>query len=459
MFKILDQPLIFHVIEFLAKHEVHEIHLVLSHLPYQIENFCEEGKRWGVKIEHHLAQEPEHPYRAIKILSELWDGSPVLIGKGDTLPDFDLDALKEEYENQKVPCLLSFSDETWSGWAIGAPELFRESTGKTAEEDFLKTLKRAPHQIRLTKHFLEIRNLQTLFLTNLSILKDDKYHHLVPFTSKSVEKGLWVSRGVKIHRTAKIFPPAFIGEYSQIQENAKVGPNVVLEKNCVVENQTNVENSLILQQSYLGEGLNVNECIIDRHYLYNFKHKSRVIMNDDMIISELSSPPCPKKMVVNFFERAIALALLLLFSPLFLCLLPFRWFKNREVVHIPTGIDKNLWKTYQIYTLPSKKGSNDDGFIASLPMLYNVLKGDLHFVGTEPRTFREVYLMPPEWRSIYLKSKTGLLSIVAVDLGENPTSYQKFSAEAYYTSNMSLFLDISLFFRWIKKKLSRLLPS
>jgi undecaprenyl phosphate N,N'-diacetylbacillosamine 1-phosphate transferase len=87
-----------------------------------------------------------------------------------------------------------------------------------------------------------------------------------------------------------------------------------------------------------------------------------------------------------------------------------------------------------------------------LPQLFNVLKGDMSFIGPRP--------LLPHYLSLYTKEqmrrhevKPGITGWAQVN-GRNAISWtQKFRLDIYYVNNISIFLDLKILFMTIKKVL------
>lgn len=89
MMPILGKPLLQHIIEQCAKHEIRNLFLLVSHKKEAIQNYFETGKKFGVKIEYKAEGVPRGTAGAlIDALPDLDDEFLVLYG--DTFFDIDL---------------------------------------------------------------------------------------------------------------------------------------------------------------------------------------------------------------------------------------------------------------------------------------------------------------------------------------------------------------------------------
>lgn len=83
-----------------------------------------------------------------------------------------------------------------------------------------------------------------------------------------------------------------------------------------------------------------------------------------------------------------------------------------------------------------------------LPQMLNILKGDLSIIGPRPIIEEEIEKYGPN-KAKFLSVKPGLTGYWQAN-GRSNTSYEdRIKMELYYVDNMSLWLDIKLFFKTI----------
>ena len=102
----------------------------------------------------------------------------------------------------------------------------------------------------------------------------------------------------------------------------------------------------------------------------------------------------------------------------------------------------------QRLTKPGKFVRNTS--IDELPQLYNILKGDMAFIGPRP--------LPPAYLPLYSEEqhhrhdvKPGISGWAQVN-GRNSISWtEKFRYDVYYVNHLTLWMDVKIFFLTIKK--------
>jgi len=89
LIKIGGQPVLEHLINVLKKGGVEEIYLAVSYLGEKIEEYFQDGQKWGVKIYYSYDREPLGGAGAIKLLEKRLDVSFVVLN-GDFLTNLNL---------------------------------------------------------------------------------------------------------------------------------------------------------------------------------------------------------------------------------------------------------------------------------------------------------------------------------------------------------------------------------
>lgn len=439
LLQVTDKPLIFHVIEAVIKEGVKEIDCILHHYPEQIEQRLGNGERWGIKIRYHLIKEHDHPFLMVKTITKQWDTSPFLIAQGDLLP-LDINI-------QQDGVTLFQHQGKWTGWGIICKNELDQTTAETKIEDLPQLI--GDFHTKEVKAILSGQTLTDLVEANRLEISKERPDLLFPTTSHQIEPGIWISRGVVIEPGAMILPPVFIGDHSHIRSGATVGPQAIVERHSLIDNKSRIENSLICRNSYVGENLEIQQCIVDRNSLINLEHGTSLNIQEQFILSD-TSPPSFTKYFFNWLERGLALAFFILLSPIYLFLLITSDQKKQEVLSLPTSDASYEWKTFTLASFIHKH------FFQRLPYLIEIMKGNLHFMGVSPRTADEVEKMAKDWKLLYLQSKNGLITLSQVDHGKNATADEQYASEAYYAVHMGFFFDCKLFFRWLLKKLFNL---
>lgn len=451
LFNIADKPIIFHILEFLVRHGIRQFDLVLNHLPELIEEKLEDGKRWGINITYHLTKTLHEPFKVLTPTVKGWTDEPVILGYADYLPKLTCHFFSQI---NHVPCLLcNLPDKSWSGWGLFSVQTLAAIPPNTIDSEFPKQFNLNSPSLKVMP-YLSAKTLKDLKKSNqIFIRKRHTFNHF-PSTARMVEPGIWISRAVSLHPDVKIVAPAFIGEDCQIKSAVEIGPYTIIENNCVIDNSSIIKNSLICQKSYVGEGLEIYDSIVDRNLLINLSHDTKITLHDDFILCELSPPPHLKSCSYRLIEKLLALFLLCLISPFYLFIRLFTPLKREKMLHLPASTEREEWKTFDLLTfnLDRLDPSSWKKHVRRLPALFNILQGHIHFVGNPPRTIKEVETLPHDWQKLYLKSKVGLITQNDVYGGSGSSEDEQYASESFYAIQMSLWYDLKLAMRALIKK-------
>lgn len=180
----------------------------------------------------------------------------------------------------------------------------------------------------------------------------------------------------------------------------------------------------------------------------------------------------------HFFKRILdfiaALLLIILFSPIMLWA---AWRIRRELgspvlfTQARPGLNAKIFKIYKFRTMSDERDENGNllpdelrlkGFgaklrassIDELPQLFNVLKGDMSFIGPRPLLVEYLPLYSPRQASRH-SVRPGITGLAQVN-GRNDISWAaKLEYDALYAENLSLLLDIKIALLTIKKVLKK----
>ena len=183
-------------------------------------------------------------------------------------------------------------------------------------------------------------------------------------------------------------------------------------------------------------------------------------------------------MYKHFFKRILdfiaALLLLILFSPIMLWA---AWRIRRELgspvlfTQARPGLNAKIFKIYKFRTMSDERDENGNllpdelrlkGFgtklrassIDELPQLFNVLKGDMSFIGPRPLLVEYLPLYSPRQASRH-SVRPGITGLAQVN-GRNDISWAaKLEYDALYAENLSFLLDLKIALLSIKKVLKK----
>ncbi|EAK3672530.1 undecaprenyl phosphate N,N'-diacetylbacillosamine 1-phosphate transferase [Campylobacter jejuni] len=180
-----------------------------------------------------------------------------------------------------------------------------------------------------------------------------------------------------------------------------------------------------------------------------------------------------EKVFKRIFDFILALVLLVLFSPVILITALLLKITQGSVIFTQNrpGLDEKIFKIYKFKTMSDERDEKGDllsdelrlkafgKIVRSLSLdellqLFNVLKGDMSFVGPRPLLVEYLPLYNEE-QKLRHKVRPGITGWAQVN-GRNAISWQKkFEFDVYYVKNISFLLDLKIMFLTALKVLKR----
>ncbi len=477
MIPLVDRPFIQHVVEFLVDKVIDRFDFILSHLPEKLEEFLGNGARWGSSFTYHLCREADRPYRTLKSINFGDANEQFLLVHADRLPLADAAQLKPlpEAAVPRLLCLPGKDDEAkpeWTGWGWLTSACLEHLTGEENEGEagavFMSLARRQGSFVEVPKA-LSLMSYADILASQKAVL--NKECEALLLTGTEAEEGVRLSRNVILHPTARINPPVFIGPNCRIGRGVRLGPNAVVGSDSVLEERCALEDCLIFSGSYVGEALDLRQAIVDKNRLISVAIGAALTVADNFILGSMTDRHLGRA-VLNAMSRVMAVLLLAVSWPaLLITALALKVCRRGPVVHkqqfvkLPTIGNENEWNTFQlfkfcpgIHPVASDKAARFSYirhfFLCLLPGLVSMAKGDVHFVGVQPRSAEDTAALPDDWRALYLSSKAGIVTEALVIYQGTPTEDELYSAEAFYSVNAGFAHDLKLSLKYFGRVLN-----
>lgn len=182
-----------------------------------------------------------------------------------------------------------------------------------------------------------------------------------------------------------------------------------------------------------------------------------------------------RRYIKRGFDFEFALLGLIIVSPILLVVWVWLTIANKGAGAIFTqerpGKDEKIFKLYKFKSMTDERDSEGNLLpdaerltkvgrfvrktsLDELPQLWNVLKGDMSFIG--PRPLRVHYLpLYDDFQKRRHLVRPGITGWAQVNGRNNITWTEKFEFDVWYVDNLSFQLDLKIFFRTIKKVFNR----
>lgn len=176
----------------------------------------------------------------------------------------------------------------------------------------------------------------------------------------------------------------------------------------------------------------------------------------------------------RFFDIVGSLLLIILTAPIMLAtffIIKKNISKNTIFMQSRPGLDEQIFKIYKFKTMSDERDVNGEFLpdemrlneygkkirslsLDELPQLFNVLKGDMSFIGPRPLLIEYLNIYNDE-QKLRHTVRPGITGLAQVN-GRNEISWaKKFEYDVYYAKNLSLFLDIKIALLTIKKVIKK----
>lgn len=180
-----------------------------------------------------------------------------------------------------------------------------------------------------------------------------------------------------------------------------------------------------------------------------------------------------KNFIKRAFDLSLALVLLVLFSPVILLTALMLKITQKSVLftQIRPGKDEKPFVIYKFKTMSDERDEKGEllpdelrlksfgKLVRSLSLdellqLFNVLKGDMSFVGPRPLLMEYLSLYNAR-QKLRHKVRPGITGWAQVNGRNNISWAKKFELDVYYVENLSFLLDIKILFLTAFKVLKR----
>jgi NDP-sugar pyrophosphorylase family protein len=466
MLPVVNKPLAEHWVELLVRHHVTDIIFILKHLPYETEQYFGDGARWGAHISYSLLGNFSGLMSAVKRIGARVGGELICL-PGNLLADLD------------VARFLEFHQTAGSDITLARPVTGESVTADCHVKEFIELIESWPTIINPTGmncllgagttaavgdgqfhslpcktgcwhvpfNFERISTPEDVLRSNRRVLAGEFPGLIIPGNEQ--QPGIWLGRHSRIHPGVTLHSPVLIGHQCSIDSDARLGEYAVVGNQVMVDCGATIRESVILNHTYVGANTDIIGAIVMRNNLHKVSDAMTVCLADDLILGDLEKDTLFKK-TERVLNASIAVLLSLLFSPLLLMLyLYHRLFPKKLYLSVENrrgqfyAADLTCERAAREFELLFFRSRHQ--FLAKLPGLLNVIKGDLNLVGISPLTEEQYQTISREWEPMRSNAPAGLFRLWELEPSPDELEWEeKMVIESYYAATRSLPGDLKI---------------
>jgi len=321
---------------------------------------------------------------------------------------------------------------------------------------------------------------------------------------QQISPNVWAGQNVRIGSRVNLIPPVIIGDNTVIDDDVQIVGPTTIGADCFVGKGAVLRECTLWNRCRVAEGSWVERTVITRDGTVGPRQRLQgaVVVNDQLqyaavnlleknynITTIASSTPVPalpgqrRHRLFDFSKRSIdiafSLVLIVLLMPVIGAIAAaikmdspgpvffrqrrcglggreFLMFKFRSMVQDAAQRQDQLKHLNQLDG-PIFKIENDPRLtragkilrklsLDEIPQLFNILKGEMSFVGPRPLARKELKY-DPSWSETRLQVKPGLTGLWQIS-GRSDTSFRDWVAmDKYYAMHQSLALDLKILFK------------
>jgi NDP-sugar pyrophosphorylase family protein len=416
---VVNRPVIEHLLEMLVRHGVESATLAMHHYPYPVEACLGEGTRLGLRLDYALERAPLGTAGSARRIAASWT-EPFVLAAGTALVPIGLAQATALHQAQHAALTLLVTPTTdgpldltedgrvllprlprtgsfgLAGLAVVSPFALRLLPRLDRPADLVGDLLPLLIEARLPVYgqvtpgpALVIRTLAELLHANQRALAGELPGLVLP--GVEIERGIRVCRGASIHPQARLFPPVLVGTNAVIERGALLASAVIGDE-AIVDRASTIRQSVVTARTHVGGGLRLEDAVVTPGGVGLAQPTTWIDVRDPCLLVDTRTPALIASgslLLGRLFAALVLGAAAPIWGLILLALIletrgrPFHW---REVVGARGGPVRlhSLAVRGPWGRMLSRWGCK------RLPYLWSILRGDLHWVGTTPRSPAEV---------------------------------------------------------------------
>ena len=436
------KKIIEHVIESVASLNPAKVTVIAAPFVAELKQFLGEGTRWGVQLEVITRSGFTD---AGELIQKVWaqSGKPMLVLDCATLRDFSVsDFYRQTLEYDAVKTVARCDAGDTGVYALKPLSLMRDSQDTEHQvPQFCADQDMQASDVRHIAHTLILGGVDVFDVTTLP-----GYHaanmtlvaggcQQLTFRGRQRALGLITGQYTSVSPRSIKYGSVVAGQHSQVNSRASLSGTVVISDRVVVDRHTSITDSVILDNTYVGEYLNIRNAIVWKNLLIRVDSNTVLELSDNFLLADLGH---------SFYDVHLGglvhsmggLALLLASLPLWpiAVVLSLKRSSGKPYTSVilqgnarQTGTDaKTPFKAYQFVTgVP---------VLDNLPRLISVVTGRIRLVGVSLYKPVELVARDERWQKVCDTVPSGLLGPTQLVLGADAALEERLISDTVFSS-------------------------
>ncbi len=269
---VANRPLLDYWLETCAEIGIRQVQVILGEGADEVEEFAGNGSRWGVEIQYSFARANEQPLDYLKATSNRWEDGLLFIGAAFFLRRRQ--AYKPSDFQILEACHYGAEGKAWFLYGKTGDEVKALLEGGFGSD-------RGLEQIHV--HPFIIDGIPAYFDINMKMVEGELQRYVTAGFSNV--DGSSVGYNVLTPPSAHLRPPLIIGNDCRFGFMSTIGAKVVVGNHVIIDSHTELSNCLILQDTYIGQNLEIRNKIVSGNRLISAEDGTVVEITDSWLVA------------------------------------------------------------------------------------------------------------------------------------------------------------------------------
>lgn len=280
---VAGKPLVAYAIESIADAGIKDMTVVTPGSSDQFRSILGNGGQWGVTVTVLSVDE----FVAGDLTNLTGEQNEWLIARGDILWDCPTSQFLHTAQESALPTVYATAGGSTFGLMLRRTPVNSEVLFDLAVPRSL-TLGKGVDAVAFDERdarFIGLNSINEYHQANLEAAAGNFGHLVLP--GHEVEPGIRCARGARWHRDSIKGRSVFIGPYCKVDKSAEIRGHSVLSERVIIDRNVTLDHTVVLPDTYVGEHLDVSNCIIWGQHVINVRTGGKINIVDSFLLSDM----------------------------------------------------------------------------------------------------------------------------------------------------------------------------